>query len=361
VDWIWKSTLILAGTALVNLALRRHSAALRHHVWLVAFVLLAATPFLERLTPVPTANLVITSAASVSATATQGSHVDWLFRLWLAGAALLLARLFAAHWRAARLTRVDSPALCGLWRPRIVWPEGADEWDEARRTAVVQHETAHLSRGDAWAQLLMEIVAACYWWQPLVWWSKRKALEERERACDDRVLEAGASPHDYALTLLAIARDSTVTPRAALGTVQLLERRLTAMLKPGLDRSRVGLRRGFVLTAGLALVFGGLGLLRADEEVQKVGGDVQAPRLLHKVEPEYSEAAKDAKIAGTVELFVKINTKGRVSSAEVKQSLHPDLDANAVAAVKQWTFQPGMRKGKPVAVAATIEVNFKTY
>jgi hypothetical protein len=74
---------------------------LRHHAWLVAFVLLAATPLLERLTPVPTANLVITSAASVSATAAQGSHVDWLFRLWLAGAALLLARLFAAHLRAA--------------------------------------------------------------------------------------------------------------------------------------------------------------------------------------------------------------------------------------------------------------------
>lgn len=360
-DWIWKSTLILIGAALVNAALRRRSAALRHHVWLVAFALLAATPFLERLMPVPTANLVITAAAGVSAAAAAGSHADWLLRMWMAVAALLLVRLAVAHARATKLTQVESPALCGLWRPRIVWPEGAGEWDEARRAAVIQHEMAHLARGDAWAQLLIEVVAACYWWQPLVWWSRRKALEERERACDDRVLEAGARPHDYARTLIAIARESTAIPRAALGTVQLLERRLTAMLNPEMDRSRVGVRRGFAITAVLATVFGGLGLLRAYEEVHKIGGDVEPPKLLYKVEPPYSEAARDAKVEGRVTLQVVIDNEGTVTEAEVREGLHPDLDDNAVEAVSQWVFAPATKGGKTVATEATVIVNFRLF
>lgn len=41
------------------------------------------------------------------------------------------------------------------------------------------------------------------------------------------------------------------------------------------------------------------------------------------------------------------------------ESLDAGLDQNAVEAVKQWVFEPGTKKGKPVTVAARLEVNFK--
>lgn len=99
--------------------------------------------------------------------------------------------------------------------------------------------------------------------------------------------------------------------------------------------------------------------LHATEEIHKTGGDVEPPKLVYKVEPEYSEAARDAKVEGQVILHVVISSDGHVTKAEVVESLHPDLDHNAVEAVLQWTFAPATKKGKTVAVAATVQVNFR--
>jgi outer membrane biosynthesis protein TonB len=43
----------------------------------------------------------------------------------------------------------------------------------------------------------------------------------------------------------------------------------------------------------------------------------------------------------------------------VTRSLDAGLDKKAAEAIEKWTFQPGQKDGKPVAVAATIEVNFR--
>lgn len=99
--------------------------------------------------------------------------------------------------------------------------------------------------------------------------------------------------------------------------------------------------------------------LHATEEIHKTGGDVEAPKLIYKVEPEYSEAARDAKVEGQVALHIVISSEGHVTKAEVLESLHSDLDHNAVQAVLQWVFAPATRKGKTVAVAATVQVNFR--
>lgn len=360
-EWIWKSTLILTAAALVNALLHRHSAALRHHVWLVAFALLAVAPFAQRILPVRTAAITFASFSQGGSSGTKSVPVDWLPFVWGAGTALLLARLAVAHWRAATLTVTPSPVLCGLLRPRIVWPEEAAGWDTPLRTAVELHESAHIARRDPWAQLLMEVVAACYWCQPLVWWARRRALEERERACDDRVLDH-AVPTEYAAALVTIARGASTLSPATLGTVHLLERRLRAMLNPNVNRSRVGFRQGFLITLVLGASLGAAGLVTAaPEQVHKVGGDTRAPRLIHKVEPDYTERTREARINGTVKLAVRIDSRGRIAAANVTESLHPDLDAKAVEAVKQWTFEPATHKGQPVAVDAAIHVNFRLY
>ncbi len=93
--------------------------------------------------------------------------------------------------------------------------------------------------------------------------------------------------------------------------------------------------------------------------VFRVGGGVTAPALLWKKEPEYSEEARKAKHQGTVVLYIEVTPDGKASNMRVVKSLGLGLDEKAMEAVKQWKFQPGKKDGKPVTVAATIEVNFR--
>ena len=93
--------------------------------------------------------------------------------------------------------------------------------------------------------------------------------------------------------------------------------------------------------------------------VYRVGGGVTAPRLLHKIEPQYTEEARGGKIQGTVVLMVDIDPLGTATNVEVIRSVEPGLDQKAVEAVRQWQFQPGTKDGSPVTVRATIEVNFR--
>lgn len=93
--------------------------------------------------------------------------------------------------------------------------------------------------------------------------------------------------------------------------------------------------------------------------VYRVGGGVTAPVLVFKKEPEYSEEARKAKYQGTVVLYIEVTPDGRANNIKVARSLGLGLDEKAIEAVKQWKFKPGYKDGKPVTVAATIEVNFR--
>ncbi len=93
--------------------------------------------------------------------------------------------------------------------------------------------------------------------------------------------------------------------------------------------------------------------------VYRVGGGVTAPSLLFKVEPEYSEEARKAKYQGTVLLYIEVDPSGKATNIRVARSLGLGLDEKAMEAVRKWKFKPGYKDGKPVTVAATIEVNFR--
>jgi len=91
----------------------------------------------------------------------------------------------------------------------------------------------------------------------------------------------------------------------------------------------------------------------------KVGNGVTAPIVLYKKEPEYSEEARKAKYQGTVVLYIEVDPSGRAVNPKVVRSLGLGLDEKALEAVRQWKFKPGYKDGRPVTVAATIEVNFR--
>jgi len=92
--------------------------------------------------------------------------------------------------------------------------------------------------------------------------------------------------------------------------------------------------------------------------VYRIGGGVSAPLPIFKVEPDYSEEARKAKFQGTVILAIVVDDKGLPRDVKVLRPLGLGLDEKAIEAVQKWRFKPGMKDGRPVAVAATIEVSF---
>jgi|SRR5947207_7512920 len=98
----------------------------------------------------------------------------------------------------------------------------------------------------------------------------------------------------------------------------------------------------------------------AAQEVYKVGNGVSVPIVIKEVKPEYTPEAKAQRIEGTVALDVVINAEGAVSDVRVARSLDSvfGLDQQAVKAAKQWTFKPGMKDGKPVAVQVVVQLTF---
>lgn len=93
--------------------------------------------------------------------------------------------------------------------------------------------------------------------------------------------------------------------------------------------------------------------------VYRVGGDVLQPKVLKKVEPSYTQEARDARLEGSVLLSIVVSEEGRAEEIKIVRKLGSGLDEQAVDCVEQWLFQPGTKRGTPVRVFATVEVNFR--
>ena len=141
--------------------------------------------------------------------------------------------------RLLRCRRPTMPVCWGVRRPSLLLPSDADTWTVERRKIVLLHELAHAKRRDCLTQAIGQLAIAMHWFNPLVWLAVRRLRAERERACDDLVLAAGASAPDYADHLLDIARAfrSVGCPSwaaVAMARPSQLEGRLVAIL----DRRR---------------------------------------------------------------------------------------------------------------------------
>ncbi|MCG8456790.1 MAG: HEAT repeat domain-containing protein, partial [Holophagales bacterium] len=219
----------------------------------------------------------------------------WLALVWLAGTLFLLGRLaftsLGAWWVVRRSTPVTDPAWSdearraqgelgltgrvslvetarltmpmafGLFGRTVLLPESARGWDGERRRVVLLHEMAHLARRDCQTLFLARLTRALHWPDPLAWIATRRLRSEREQACDDLVLEAGADGPDYAQHLLELARSMRPSAAPAWATAAMarpseLEGRLLAILDP--ERGRRRMPRwigGLAVAASAVLVF----------------------------------------------------------------------------------------------------------
>jgi protein TonB len=96
----------------------------------------------------------------------------------------------------------------------------------------------------------------------------------------------------------------------------------------------------------------------APAEPLRVGGVVKEPRIVKLVPPVYPKMASLARVSGTVVLEAVVTVDGTVAEIRIISG-HPLLADAAIAAVKQWQYEPTLLNGVPTAVILTATVHFE--
>ena len=330
-DHLWQSTLFAIGAGLLTLLLRKNQARARYWLWLAAslkflipFSLLVAMgshltwsrgsagtngglyfameevsqPFTR-----PAMSVIPQAPSTVSA---------GLFHLlpailavsWLCGF-LVVVFIWWARWRRIsttireavplregrevealrRLERIRGmqkriemlvsrtslePGIFGIARPVLVWPEGISErLADAHLQAILTHEVWHVCRRDNLAAAIHMVVEAIFWFHPLVWWLGARLVEERERACDEEVLELGSDRQVYAESILKVCEFCVESPLACVSGVTGadLKKRLVYIMTERVIR-KLDFSRKLLLSAAVFLTFAlpiGLGVVNTTQ------------------------------------------------------------------------------------------------
>jgi TonB family protein len=95
--------------------------------------------------------------------------------------------------------------------------------------------------------------------------------------------------------------------------------------------------------------------------LERIGGGVSAPVVIHSVDPEFSDEARRAKYQGICLISVIVDAQGNPQNPRVERALGMGLDEKAIEAIRQFKFKPAMKGKTPVAVMITVEINFRLY
>lgn len=240
---LWQSTLFCGVVWLLASALRANRAALRHTLWqLASLKFLVPFSALYQIgaaagwpAPVGAQPDFFVAAVDVAmpvvtpngllAVGTAGTHeTPWWIAIWIIGGSIVAFR-WIMGWRAAqrisRAARLEpgatpdvlitdalvEPSVASILRPVVLLPAALlGKLSERELRAVLAHEREHIARRDLLRAAMHRVVESVFWFHPLVWWIGRRMVEERERACDEAVLELGHQPADYAAGILAVCR-----------------------------------------------------------------------------------------------------------------------------------------------------------
>jgi len=84
----------------------------------------------------------------------------------------------------------------------------------------------------------------------------------------------------------------------------------------------------------------------------------QKPQAVFKQSPAYPSELRGKKVEGVVTLIFVVDASGRVADPRVEKSSHPAFDKPALAALKQWKFEPGVKGGRRVACKMRLPIRF---
>jgi TonB family protein len=92
--------------------------------------------------------------------------------------------------------------------------------------------------------------------------------------------------------------------------------------------------------------------------IMSVGGGVSAPQVIHSVDAEFTDEARQANFQGSTSIKLIVDSQGNPQDVRLVNHLGMGLDEKAIAAVKQYRFKPAMYQGHAVAVQIVIDIDF---
>ena len=154
-----------------------------------------------------------------------------------------------------------------------------------------------------------------------------------------------ATDIDQTLQLRVGSIQETITVRGTVGASSPLD---AAALQRRADARRRGSER----------VQQALAQCAAGGAASSVGGNLLPPMKLEDVKPIYPDALKASGISGIVTLEAVIGTDGLVRDVQAVSGPHPDLEAAAGTAVREWEFSPTLLNCQAIDVTMRVTVNF---
>ena len=316
---LWQSTVFAVMAGLLTLFLRKNQARTRYWLWLAAsgkflipFSLLvslgshlswlhsspgskAGLYFAMEEVSQPFTHPIVSMIPRVTASTVSPGPLHLLPALltaaWLCGFVVVLC-VWGLRWRRVsaamrdaaplqegrevealrRLERVGGvrkriemlvsraslePGIFGIVRPVLIWPEGISErLEDAHLEAILAHEVWHVRRRDNLAAAIHMVVEAIFWFHPLVWWLGARLIEERERACDEEVVELGSDREIYAESILKVCEFCVESPLACVSGVTGadLKKRMVHIMNESIARKFDFSRKLLLIAAGLLAV-----------------------------------------------------------------------------------------------------------
>ena len=136
-----------------------------------------------------------------------------------------------------------------------MWPAAiAGQVSEDHVEAIVAHELCHVRRRVNLTAMLHMLVEALFWFHPFVWWIGGRLVEDRERACDEAVVESGRERRVYAESILKVCELCVESPLPCVPGVSGADLKLrVAQIMSHRVARPIGMGRKLLLVAGCCL------------------------------------------------------------------------------------------------------------
>jgi TonB family protein len=419
---LWQGALICALTALALRLVPPGNATTRYAAWFVALLALVSVPILTSSVHLSSILASLTRSAGsshgafslvplgpIGANAMQwlawpaafdsGSLSVALLALWFAGTSFGLVRLGVSLARIAQIRRdateiarlddvpvlacadLSIPIATGIAAPAILLPDNLVQTLTAKdRRCTIEHELAHLRRGDVAGNAVQRVLEAAFFWNPWIHVVSRHLVIEREAACDDWAVHRLGEPSAYAFCLAELARrvvktNAPLLTPSALGSRNALVARIERLMS---ERGQYESKLNYFAVGGIVVLFAVITLVFqaiAPAQAQTASLEANAvqpsqiaqaacknpnapPEALNPVPPELPKSPRLTQPVSAV-VVVKVGADGKAHGATVyKSSGNSIFDQAVLVAAEKSTYTPRLVNCAPESGVYLFRADF---